>query len=188
MKTAYRGDGEIERDAINVLDCVYCGAWFPTFERLAKHVSLQHDPLMIKRPLHERTRPMAKAAKTRPSFKKVSAKKKTAAKSGRIPAPSGDAQSSFSPFLKAETIGGEGDAASIKLVGDARLVDGAFGEQIVIPVKVNGKSFDWAIGVDSVNHRLLHERFGANSARWRGTVRVVIKESRQGRDYIAVER
>jgi len=187
-KRAYRGDGSLTRDAINVLDCAECGIWFPTFERLAIHVANHHDPLLSKRQPAPTPAPLPVES---PAMAKKTARTTTAPRAtrgGRIPAPSGDAQSSFSPFLKAENIGDVGTRGTITLKGEPRVVDGDFGEQIVIPVRFKGTQYDWGVTIDSVNHRMLHDRFGANSKKWAGPVKVTVKLSRQGRNYIAVER
>jgi len=186
MKTAYRGEGALYRDTINVLDCAFCGEWFPTFERLAKHVYARHTGAAISgAPISRRQHPTM-AKKTRKPAKPVNRTR------GGIPAPSADDGSSgdFNPFLKADHVGKRvGATAKLKIAGEApRVVDGNFGEQIIVPVSLNGKRYDLAITIDSVNHRLMFERFGANPAAWRGSVNVEVKMSRQDRPYIAVVR
>lgn len=113
---------------------------------------------------------------------------KKQARSG-IPAPSKDAPGAFNPFLKADHVGKrEGSTATLKITGDTpRVVDGNYGEQILVPVNLNGTRYDWAITIDSVNHRIMFDRFGADPKRWTGSVKVTVKVSRSGRNFIAVQ-
>lgn len=201
----YKGDGSPVKDSINVLDCALCegAAWFPTFERLARHMKEYHDPhpenatallhsaRELKRWKRHEQRKEYFSMKNTPARKNRKRKplERPTRRSAGLPEPSGDAPSSFQPFLKAEHIGKKvGSIGSLKIKpnSEPRMVDGNFGEQIVLPVILNGKQYDWAITVDSVNHRILFDRFGANPANWRGTLRVETKMSRQNRLYVAL--
>ena len=116
---------------------------------------------------------------------KTPVKKKIRA--GEIPAPDASQNTDFNTFLKADDIGKLGAEASLVLTGETRIVDGAFGEQIVCEVKYGREVYDWPVKVNSPNHRLLFERFGAKMAKWRGPVKVTIKNF-ANKDYIAVQR
>lgn len=110
-------------------------------------------------------------------------------KSGGIPTPNANTENSeFNAFLKADDIGKVGSEAKLVLTGETRVVDGNFGEQIVCEVKLGRETFDWGITVDSVNHRMLFDRFGNNPKKWKGVVPVTVKMSRQNRPYVAVQR
>lgn len=121
--------------------------------------------------------------------KKAAPKKRTA--SGRLPTPAASEQSAdFNAFLKAADIGNIGATAKLLLTGEVRgPQEGSFGEEIVVEVKHGRGVFDWSVKTDSVNYRMMFERFGANVAKWRGkSVPVIVKMSRQNNPYIAVER
>jgi hypothetical protein len=190
LMKAYRGDGAPAPDAINVLDCVECGAWFPTFEALSKHVLLRHDPLHTKRSTLER------------EDQEDMAKKK---KGGRIPASSGGARTStqagkiprsdesgggeFNPFLKAKDVGKLGSRASLTLTGKVRISEGGqFGTQIIAECKLNGSVYDWPVKLNTPNHRWLEENLGVKTAQWKGKKVPVIVLNNLGNDYVAVQR
>lgn len=180
--------GERTRDKINDLDCIECGRWFPTFDRLARHMAARHGRPTPNEPgdveLPPKNNPVRKH---RPMAKAKTAPKRKAG--GGIPAPSANAENSeFNAFLKASDIGKVGATASLLLTGETRVVDGNFGEQIVNEVKLGRTVYDWAITIDSVNHRMLFDRFGKDPKKWRGKVAVEVKMSRQNREYIACQR
>ncbi len=117
--------------------------------------------------------------------------RRSATRGGGIPAPSKQAAggTDFNPFLKTSDVGDVGDTGTITaLGGEARVVDGNFGEQLVIPVKFNGDRYDWGINIDSPNHRQLYDRFGKNPKNWKGKIAVEVKLSRAKRPFIAVVR
>lgn len=177
------------RDDVNCLDCVVCGGWFSTFEALARHMKAAHDPHPAGVARRYRVRSYEREPRQRntPLAKKTTARTATRKNNGNIPAPSQDAPSTFSPFLKAEHIGRkEGSKATLTLKpANVRIVDGNFGEQIIVPVELNGKNYDWAITMDSVNHRILFDRFGGNPKKWAGRVMVITKMSQSNRLYVA---
>lgn len=182
---AWRGDGAPRQDAVNTLDCPDCGSWFPTFDALARHVTARHNPLMLGADAPKKaTTPM----KMKPSTRTTASPRE---RTGRIPSAdrSGGA-SDFNPFLKAEHIGRGrlGDTAIIVLTGAARVTESQFGEQILAEGKVNGTLYDWAIKLNSPNHRYIEDTLGLESEKWRGKkVPLVVKEN-LGRLYVAVER
>lgn len=191
-------DGAARRDSINDLDCIACGRWFPTFDRLAKHMYARHgspSPLSAARIKGVQTDPAEPIVQSAALHEdEAMAKKKVAKRSasgGGIPAPRKvkNGESDFNPFLKAQNIGKKaGTTGALVLTGKARMADGDFGEQIICETKFGRDVFDWGITVDSPNHRMLFDRFGKDPKKWRGTVNVVIKVSTQGRPYIAVMR
>lgn len=190
---AWRGDGSPTPDAINVLDCVECGAWFPTFDLLAKHVLLRHDPLMTKRTTLEREdREDAMAKKRGKASGRIPQSKggarTPATTAGRIPRSDESQGGKFNPFLKAKDIGKLGSKATLTLTGKVRVQEGQFGTQIIAEAKHNGSVYDWPVKLNTPNHRWLEENLGLNTARWKGKkVRVMVLEN-LGNAYIAVER
>lgn len=178
------------RDEWNDLDCVICARWFPTFDRLARHMAARHgaptpnDPGMVELPSRRGSRKRSHMAKSKNVGQPTSAKP---SRSNAIPAPSENAAGEYNPFLKAADVGKLNESAVLVLMGKSRMADGGFGEQIVCETKYKGKVYDWPIKIDSVNHRLLFDRFGANPAKWVGKVKVEIKEFNRN-NYIAVER
>lgn len=191
--------GAAKRDQLNDLDCIKCGRYFPTFDRLSRHMAARHGTPTPNRdgdvelpPYNGRARASFPERKSRPMAKRKNAPAPTRARrGGGIPAPSKDAGASpdFNPFLKATDIGDENDTAVLTFTGgDVRVVDGNFGEQIIVECKLNGSLYEWGITVDSVNHRMLFDKFGQNPKSWRGKVPVQVKMSRQKRLYIAVQR
>ena len=192
----YKGEGSPHRDSINVLDCVFGCAWFPTFEALARHMTDTHqNPVTVPRRFRTRQEKREALERIDSPMPRKSTRKTTPARPvpsrrtrGGLPKPSSEGSTASSPFLKAADIGRRiGATATLKVDGkDARIVDGNYGEQLIIDVTLNGKSYAMGITLDSVNYRLLFDRFGANPKNWRGSVKVTVKESRQGNLYVAV--
>jgi hypothetical protein len=187
-------DGERRRDRVNDLDCYFCGRWFPTFDRLAKHTYARHGPPTPGNEPKTATRPafvpVTQEVESAMAKRSTKAAKPAARRGNALPTPADSGTSSeYNPFLKAENIGETGDEATLTLTGaPTRIVDGAYGEQIVCEVKFERKTYDWGINTDSPNYRMLFERFGKDSRKWRGAVRVVVKDSRNNRPFIAVAR
>lgn len=191
---AWRGDGSPTPDAINVLDCAECGAWFPTFEALSKHVLLRHDPLQTKRTTLEREDREDAMAKKRGKGKNripqsKGATRTPAVNAGKIPRSDDTGGGEFNPFLKARDVGKLGTKATLTLTGKVRISEGGqFGTQIIAGVKLNGSEYDWAVKLNTPNHRWLEENCGLNTKAWKGKkVRVIILNN-LGNDYVAVER
>ena len=78
----------------------------------------------------------------------------------------------YNPFLKHGDVEVAGNDFEIT-PGFTRRKPGMYGEQIIMEVtrKSDGKVFDFAIGVGSVNHRILSRRMG-DERMWRGTLRL----------------
>jgi len=86
------------------------------------------------------------------------------------------------PFIKPADIAKEG-ITQITLLGNMRKSKSRYGEGVDLACEVGGKRYTWTIKFDSVNYRILFERFGPKN--WKGVVNVEIKQY-MGRDYIAV--
>lgn len=84
--------------------------------------------------------------------------------------PQTDEQPAYNPFLKVTDVETQGEDFGITQ-GFTRRKPGRFGEQIIMEVvrKRDSKVFDFAIGVGSVNHRILARRMGEEQ-RWHGTL------------------
>lgn len=199
---AWRGDGSPVRDDINMLDCVFGDGWFPTFESLARHMREHHqNPVTVPRRFRSKqekrevltcswcglihTGGPEHCRKDQPVAKKATATRK---RSGGLPEPTREAMNR-SPFLKPNVIGRKiGARATLKIDGTgARVVDGNYGDQLIIDASIGGKSYAWGITIDSVNYRILFDRFGSNPKLWKGNVKVFLKEAQSGRPYVAVE-
>ena len=185
-RAPYTGDGQIDKDSQNLIDCVHCGTWFPTFDRLATHMAARHGPPV---PHHRKDQIVAKRTRT-PRIRPQARQAPVRRGSSGIPTPNKNTSSDdFNAFLKADDIGAKiGSTATLTLTGETRMADGNFGEQIICEVKLGRSVYDWGITIDSVNHRLLFDRFGKDPRKWRGRVDVVVKMSRQNRPYVAVLR
>lgn len=196
---AYRGYGAPVRDAIHDLDCPQCGGWFRSFTELADHVTKIHSQRPDNRAVtdhheretnaqHERERDdMANLPRsTRPAS--TPARKTTKASSGRIPGSSREEANDYNPFLKSSHIGGLGAHAKLTLTGNVRVSDGNFGEQIIAEVRIGRVTYDWAIKMNSPNHRELEDTLGLNTARWKHKIVAVEVKEHMGRDYIAIQR
>lgn len=114
-------------------------------------------------------------------------KKQATPKRGKLPKPETDGAGEFNPFIKAQDIGKLGAEATLTFTGESRLADGGFGEQLVCEVKYGRQVYDYAIKLTSPSYRILFERFGADATKWRGAVKVTIKNF-MNKDYIAVAR
>lgn len=108
---------------------------------------------------------------------------------GALPEPAArEGSTDYNDFLKADVIGPEGTDAQIVFTGNVRgPEDSEFGERIIAEVTYKRKSYDFSIKTDSANYRLLFDRFGRNTAKWRGPVNVTIKHFANN-DYVAVVR
>lgn len=91
----------------------------------------------------------------------------------------------YNPFLKAPEVSPEGEDFNIT-AGFTRRRPGQFGEQIIMEVirKRDAKTFDFAIGVGSQNHRLLARRMG-HEGMWRGVINLK-RVKGANRDIVAV--
>ena len=104
---------------------------------------------------------------------------------GLIRKPENDNGSTdYPPWLTPEVFGKSGKGTVI-LLGTMRASNSQFGEGIVLDVKVNGSMFSWTVKYSSPNYSRLHKSFGDSEEKWKGPVKVEVKECR-GKKYIAV--
>ena len=109
--------------------------------------------------------------------------------SGRIPSANRDGGGEFNPFLRADIIGrAVGNTAVATLTGQARVVEGQFGTQIMAEVKVNGDLYDWPVKLDSANHAILEDAAGTDPAKWRGKKLTLTVKEYLGKHYVAAAR
>jgi len=90
----------------------------------------------------------------------------------------------YYPWLTAEVFGKSGKG-TVNLLGTMRASSSQFGEGIVLDVEVNGSLFSWSVKYTSRNYSLLHQRFGDTEKKWKGPVKVEVKEY-LGKEYVAV--
>ncbi len=193
---AYRGYGAAKRDSINDLDCAECGGWFPSFTALADHVVKVHtkktQPLSKVESYYVTDSPAeAKDDMRLPSTPRAAASRKQAKArpmNGRIPGAAASASNDYNPFLKSHHIGGLGATAKLTLTGNVRVSDGMYGEQILAEAKIGRDVYDWAIKLNSPNHRELEDSLGLNTAKWKNKLVAVEVKEHMGRDYIAISK
>jgi hypothetical protein len=89
----------------------------------------------------------------------------------------------YHPWLTPEVFGKSGKG-TVNLLGTMRASSSQFGEGIVLDVEVNGSRFSWTIKYSSRNYSLLHQRFGDSEKKWKGPVKVEVKEY-LGKEYVA---
>jgi hypothetical protein len=161
-----------------MLDCLFCDRSFADFGPLAAHVTRAHE--IHREQTFPSGRPFTKARGTRMS---------------NIPTPSHDDGSGgrdLPDFLKASHIGKVGATVKATLIGDeARVIDGNFGRQLIVNLKIGKTVFGWSVKLDTPNHRLLYDRFGANPKRWKGkTLTLTVNPPIQKgyRPYVAIVR
>jgi hypothetical protein len=94
-------------------------------------------------------------------------------------------QPAYNPFLKFADVSKDGESFSITQ-GFTRRKPGRFGEQIIVEVvrKRDAKTFDFAIGVGSVNHRIMARRQG-DEQRWHGEL-MLRTEQGQRSPFVAI--
>ena len=73
-------------------------------------------------------------------------------------------------FLRVDDVAG-GEIAEI--LGSGELRDGNFGTKFVLPVKIDGKAYDWT--VNKTSGKELNKAFGTNTANWVGCKFKVLK-------------
>ena len=96
----------------------------------------------------------------------------------------GNGSTDYNPWLTPEMFGKSGKG-TINLLGTMRASNSQFGEGIVLDVEVNGSRYSWTVKYSSQNYSLLHQRFGDSEKKWKGPVKVEVKEC-QGKEYNAV--
>ena len=97
-----------------------------------------------------------------------------------IPAPHSEPareQPEQTPFLKAVHIGKVGTTAKITIDGrKAIVVDGNYGQQLIVTASYKKADYKFGINLGTPNHKILFEKFGKNSAKWRGPVTVKVAQ------------
>lgn len=177
-------DGAARESRLNDLDCIFCGRWFPTFSILFAHVARAHARVPFLRTGHGELDAVPSVVGRLAARTRLQQQGSVSAPMG-IPKPTGGTSGSdFNPFIKPKDIGK--GVVTVMLQGGARMHDGNFGPQIIVPVKVKGKVFDWSFGLNSGNHNRLFKRFGQNENKWKGAVKVTIKKGLSGNPYIAI--
>jgi len=166
------------------LDCVFCGKRVGVdFNSLAYHVRhvCPRAPSGIIEQRDQETRPMAKK-RTTPEPDEP--------RTGWASPTDVDDTGSWSgervQFLKASDIGKAGARATLTILAkpEARIVASKFGEQIILPVKLGPKRYDWGFGMNSGNHKRLHARFKGKAPA--GKVRVEVMAGASGNLFVAV--
>jgi hypothetical protein len=96
-------------------------------------------------------------------------------------------QPAYNPFLKSGDVDRRGEQFQIT-AGFTRRKPGRFGPQIIMEVvrTRDHKTFDFAIGVGSVNHRLLARRMG-DEGQWGGKLMLQTQDG-QNAPFVAVAR
>jgi hypothetical protein len=89
----------------------------------------------------------------------------------------------YHPWLTPEVFGKSGKG-TVNL-GTMRASNSQFGEGIILDVKVNGSMYSWTVKYSSGNYSRLYKRFGGSEKKWKGPVKVEVKEY-MGKKYIAV--
>ena len=107
------------------------------------------------------------------------------ANAGLIRKPENDNGSTdYHPWLTPEVFGKSGKG-TVNVLGTMRASNSQFGEGIILDVKVNGSMFSWTVKYSSSNYSRLHKRFGDSEKKWKGSVKVEVKDY-MGKKYIAV--
>lgn len=95
-----------------------------------------------------------------------------------------EGSSDYHPWLTPEALGKSGKG-TVNVSGTVRASNSEFGDGIVLDVKVNGSMYSWTVRYDTPNYSKLHEKFGDSEKKWKGVVKVEVKEHK-GKEYIAV--
>lgn len=90
----------------------------------------------------------------------------------------------YNPWLTPEVFGKSGKG-TVNLLGTMRASNSQYGEGIILDVQVNGSKFSWTVGYSSGNYSRLHKKFGDSEKKWKGPVKVEVKEY-MGKEYVAV--
>jgi hypothetical protein len=105
----------------------------------------------------------------------------TKTRTAGLPAPD---KGSFNPFLKPGALG-KSRKGTVKIIGVRDAPADSFSD-IVVEVTIGKKKYDWGMRFSSGNYRRLHDEFGKNPAKWKGSVQVGVKEY-IGKEYVAAE-
>ena len=104
---------------------------------------------------------------------------------GLIRKPENDHGSTdYYPWLTPEVFGKSGKG-TVVVLGTMRASNSQFGEGIILDVKVNGCMYYWTVKYSSSNYSRLHKRFGDSEKKWKGPVKVEVKDY-MGKKYVAI--
>jgi len=100
-----------------------------------------------------------------------------------VPKPS--AENTQHPFLKPDLIGKVNAVATISLTGVAR--DGGKSEfsDLFVEAKYKGKTYTLGLKYDTPNHVRLVDKFGTNTDKWKGNIRVEVLRHMK-KNYLAI--
>ena len=90
----------------------------------------------------------------------------------------------YHPWLTPEVFG-KMDKGAVNVLGTMRASSSQFGEGIILDVKANGSMYSWTVKYSSSNYSRLHKRFGDSEKKWKGSVKVEVKDYME-KKYIAV--
>ena len=96
----------------------------------------------------------------------------------------GNGSTDYNPWLTPKVFGKSGNG-TVNLLGTMRASSSQFGEGITLDAKANGSMFSWTVKFSSVNYSKLHKGFGDAEKKWKGPVKVEVKEY-MGKKYVAV--
>lgn len=170
---AYRGHGAPTRDDLNVLDCIFCGSYFPTFDMLAAHVKRIH--------------PDGQSAPARRQARKdryAMAKKTTR---GRAPAKSKkQATATPPPFLTADDITGRERFQIQQSVSLYQRNDGGTSLFIVV-MNEKKKLFTLSLRCAGPDRISLQDQCGRNLLDWPNKVIVLyVQETDRGGRFVNI--
>ena len=97
----------------------------------------------------------------------------------------GNGSTDYNPWLTPAVFGKSGKGTVI-LLGTMRASNSQYGEGIILDVKVNGSMYSWTVKYSSTSsYSKLHKKFGDSEKKWKGPVKVEVKDY-MGKKYIAV--
>ena len=96
----------------------------------------------------------------------------------------GNGSNDYHPWLTPKVFGKSGKG-TVNLLGTMRASNSQFGEGIILDVKANGSMYSWTVKYSSASYFRLHKRFGDSEKKWKGPVKVEVREY-LGRAYLAV--
>ena len=98
--------------------------------------------------------------------------------------PENEGSTDYHPWLTPEVFGKSGKG-TVNLLGTMRASNSQFGDGIILDVTANGSPFSWIVKYSSKNYSSLHKKFGDSEEKWKGPVKVEVKQY-LGNNYIAV--
>lgn len=171
----YCRKGPNARNLDRTLDCAYCppgSGEFKDFKELAEHVLLWHVHSWAPSATQEDVNILLR--------QQLDAESKQLSNGGNmaLPAPEASANGNNNPFLK---VGHFNDKkkGTLKLLG-GRMPTGESTKynDILLDVKLDGKSYTWGLKADQRNYAALFKRFGSDEKKWIGSVQVVIAKDK----------